>query len=90
MMRFTFALALLRNNAPALLCAAIATVGLWLWSRVEERDLPALDADYAEYRRRVPAFFVPRPVRFWRYLLTGKDTRQGQEPVPATKIDSPF
>jgi len=71
MMRAVFALALLRNNWSAFLCAACSAAGLWLWARAEERDLEQQDAAYAAYRRRVPAFFAMRPVRFWRFLATG-------------------
>jgi len=72
-MRFTFALALLRNNFLALVCAALLAMGLWVWASVEERDLQKRDPGYATYRASVPAFFVRRPRRFWRFLLTGKN-----------------
>ncbi|HXQ24522.1 MAG TPA: methyltransferase [Candidatus Acidoferrales bacterium] len=75
--RFAIALALLRNNAPALLCAAVVAVGLAVWGRIEERELEQKDAGYATYRRRTPAFFVLRPLRFWRFLLTGEAPVQG-------------
>ncbi len=71
--RLTFALALLRNNVPAVVCAGLVAVGLWFWGSMEERDLEHRDAAYAGYRRRVPAFFVSHPMRFWRFLLTGKE-----------------
>ena len=70
-MRFTIALALVRNNSPAFLCAALLVAGLWVLGSAEERDLVQRDAEYAHYRKRVPAFFAIRPVRFWRYLLIG-------------------
>src|SRR5207244_4050514 len=57
-MRLTIALALLRNNLPALLCAALLVAGLWIWEMIEERDLQQKDANYSMYRRSVPAFFV--------------------------------
>lgn len=76
-MRFTFALALLRNNFLALVCAALLAVGLWVWASVEERDLQKRDPGYATYRASVPAFFVRRPGRFWRFLLTGKNMESG-------------
>jgi protein-S-isoprenylcysteine O-methyltransferase Ste14 len=72
--RWSFALALVRNNAGALACAGLTAVGLWLWSRVEERELVERDASYESYRRRVPALAVIWPVplvRFWRFLATG-------------------
>jgi protein-S-isoprenylcysteine O-methyltransferase Ste14 len=72
-MRFAFGLAALRNNSLALLCAAITAMGLWLWARMEERDLEEFEPSYAEYRKSVPAFFVARPARFWSFLLTGRD-----------------
>jgi len=30
------------------------------------------DPQYLNYRRQVPAFFVTRPLQFWRFLLTGR------------------
>jgi len=72
--RWSFALALVRNNLPALMCAGLTALGLWLWSRVEERELIERDASYENYRRRVPAMAVIWPVplvRFWRFLVTG-------------------
>jgi len=74
-LRWSFALALVRNNLPALLCAGLSAAGFWLWSRVEERELVERDAGYQEYRRRVPASFLIRPLhlgRFWRFLVTGR------------------
>ncbi len=71
--RMTFALALLRNNVSAVLCAALVAAGLRFWGSIEERDLEHRDAAYEGYRRRVPAFFVSDPIRFWRFLLTGKE-----------------
>jgi protein-S-isoprenylcysteine O-methyltransferase Ste14 len=70
-MRFAFALAALRNNGPAFLCAALVAAGLWLWSRQEEEALREVEPSYGEYRERVPAFFVPQALRFWRFLVTG-------------------
>lgn len=71
-MRWAFALALLRNNTSALLCAAIVSVGVGVWGRIEEGELARKDPTYATYRRRTPGFFVLRPLRFWRFLLTGE------------------
>lgn len=74
-MRLTFGLALLRNNAVALLCSGLIAAGFWLWTKAEERDLITQHADYEDYHRLVPAFFVTRPVwlvRFWRFLVTGQ------------------
>jgi len=70
--RFAVGVALLRNNLHAVLCAAFIAAALWLWAGIEERELERVDPRYADYRRRVPAFFVLPPVGFWRYLLTGK------------------
>jgi protein-S-isoprenylcysteine O-methyltransferase Ste14 len=72
-MRFATAFALVRNNAPALWCAALVVAGLVVWARIEEGELDRKDASYAAYRRRTPAFFVVRPLGFWRFLLTGAD-----------------
>jgi protein-S-isoprenylcysteine O-methyltransferase Ste14 len=71
-MRFSLALGLIRNNRPAVLCVILFTTALWCWAGVEERDLAERDTSYASYRKRVPAFFVVRPWRFWWFLLTGK------------------
>lgn len=76
--RFTFALALLRNNWSAALCAAIASLAIRCLGTVEERDLMRRDDRYTSYQRRVPAFFVGRhPRRFWQFLLTGDETEAG-------------
>jgi protein-S-isoprenylcysteine O-methyltransferase Ste14 len=80
-MRFTVALALLRNTLPAVLCAALLVTGLVIWGTIEERDLRQKDADYAAYRRRVSAFFVIPPLPFWRFLLTGR-TQTIESPSP--------
>lgn len=69
--RFALGLALVRNNVPALLCALLVAMGVWLLGAAEERDLRERDPQYAAYRAAVPAFFATHPVRFWRYLLTG-------------------
>lgn len=82
-MRLALALALVRNNAPALLCAALVAVGLGVWGRIEEGELERKDASYATYRRRTPAFFVVRPVQFWRFLLTGEG--QSSDEPPSTR-----
>ena len=76
-MRFAFGLAALRNNALALACAGLTALGLWLWARMEERDLEEREPSYAEYQRRVPAFFVAHPLRLWRFLATGRDRPLG-------------
>ena len=72
-MRCTIGLALIRNNASALLCAALIAAALAVLAHLEERDLQRNDPAYAMYRRRVPAFFHLSPLRFWRCLLAGQD-----------------
>jgi len=72
-MRFALALSLVRNNLPALSCAVLVAVGVAVWGRIEEGELKRKDTDYAMYCQRTPAFFVVRPVRFWRFLLTGEE-----------------
>jgi protein-S-isoprenylcysteine O-methyltransferase Ste14 len=72
-MRTAIALALLRNNLPALLCAVLVAGGVGIWGTIEESELAAKDSGYAAYRQRTAAFFVVRPARFWRFLLTGAE-----------------
>ncbi len=69
--RFALGLALVRNSLPALVCAVLVGIGLWVLGSAEERELALRDSGYAAYRRAVPAFFSRHPVRFWRYLVTG-------------------
>lgn len=64
--------ALVRNNRPALLCATLVGIGVWVLGTVEEHELTQRDPEYGAYRRTVPAFFARHPVRFWRYLLTAR------------------
>ena len=71
--RFVFGEALIRNNLSAVLCAGVGAIGIWLLAREEERDLERYQAGYVAYRRGVPAFFVARPMRFWRFLIAGRD-----------------
>ncbi len=71
--RFVFGEALIRNNLPAVMCAGVGAAGIWLLARAEERDLERREAGYASYRRQVPAFFVTPPLRFWRFLIAGRD-----------------
>ena len=70
--RTVLGFALLRNNLPALLCAALLVPGIWLLGRTEERDLMQSHPGYGAYRARVPPWFSTRPIRFWRFLLTGR------------------
>lgn len=70
----SFGLSLIHANWYALLVALIMPLFFSGWIRlVEERELIERFPEYAEYRKRVPAF-VPRP-RDWgilvRYLLVG-------------------
>jgi protein-S-isoprenylcysteine O-methyltransferase Ste14 len=73
--RIALGLALLNGTWFALTCALIFMLGLWGWVRlVEEKELlERFGPSYAEYRRRVPAFW-PRPRdlgRFFKFLITG-------------------
>lgn len=52
--------ALLANYPAAYLAAALWVPGVWIITRLEERELVArFGQDYVDYRRKVPAF-VPR------------------------------
>lgn len=73
--RIALGLALLNATWFALILAAIFMLGLWGWVRlVEEKELiERFGPSYADYRRRVPAFW-PRPRdlgRFYKFLLAG-------------------
>lgn len=65
-------IALLTGTWPGLLCAVIFTAKLFLWSKVEEKELIGrFGVDYQLYRQKVPAFW-PRWSRigsFWKELL---------------------
>ncbi len=67
-------LALIHANWYALLVAVLLPLFFLGWVRlVEEPELLRRFPDYAEYRRRVPAFF-PKPgnlLGLWRLLLVG-------------------
>jgi len=67
-------LALISNNATALGCAATFIGKTLIWTRWEENELSErFGVEYADYRRRVPAFF-PRLRAwpdFWRVLIKG-------------------
>jgi protein-S-isoprenylcysteine O-methyltransferase Ste14 len=73
-LRLAIGLALLSANWYSLLVAALMPLGLTGWIRlVEEKELLERFPDYAEYRKRVPAFW-PRPsglVKFFRFLIAG-------------------
>ncbi len=70
-----FGLALIHASWYALLVAVLLPIFFWGWVRlVEEKDLLERFPDYAEYRKRVPAF-GPTPAnlfKFWRMLVVGK------------------
>lgn len=70
-----FGLALIHANWYALLAALLLPIFFAGWIRlVEERDLLERFPDYAEYRKRVPAF-GPRMAKlptFWRVMVVGK------------------
>jgi protein-S-isoprenylcysteine O-methyltransferase Ste14 len=73
--RIALGLALLNGNWLALTCAVTFMLGLWGWVHVvEEKELlERFGPSYAEYRRRVPAFW-PRLRdlgHFFKFLLTG-------------------
>jgi protein-S-isoprenylcysteine O-methyltransferase Ste14 len=73
-LRIGVGLALLNGNWYALVVALIWPIFLTGWIRlVEEKELLERFPDYAEYRKRVPAFW-PRPrnlFRFFQFLFTG-------------------
>jgi protein-S-isoprenylcysteine O-methyltransferase Ste14 len=73
--RFVFALALIRNNLPAVLCAGFGAAGIWLLARAEEGELERAEPAYASYRRGVDGFFASHPLRFWSFLFTGREPR---------------
>jgi protein-S-isoprenylcysteine O-methyltransferase Ste14 len=69
-----FGLALIHGNWYALLVALILPIFFAGWIRlVEEKELIERTPDYADYRKRVPAFW-PRLIelpRFFRFLIKG-------------------
>jgi protein-S-isoprenylcysteine O-methyltransferase Ste14 len=74
--RIAFGLALLNGNWFALADALIFALGLWAWVRlVEEKELiERFGPAYAEYRRRVPAFWPRRRdlKMFFEFLMVGR------------------
>lgn len=69
-----FGLALIHANWYALLVAVLLPLFYAGWIRlIEEPELLTRHPEYAEYRRRVPAFSpaLTNIGRFWRYLFTG-------------------
>lgn len=72
-LRVIVGLCLLNGNWSALVFAMLAPLGMTGWVRlVEERELLQRFPDYAGYRKRVPAFWTWRVVRFWQFVLSGK------------------
>lgn len=73
-LRVGIGLGLLNGNWYALLIAVLMPLGLTGWIRlVEEKELLERFPDYAEYRKRVPAFW-PKPrdlIKFFRFLIAG-------------------
>ncbi len=74
-----FGLALIHSNWYALLVALLLPLFFAGWTRLfEEPDLSERFPEYAEYRKRVPAF-APAPSslgKLWRLMLTGKCKRR--------------
>ncbi len=68
-----FGLAFIHASWYALLVAILIPLFVYGWVRlVEERELMQRFPDYADYRRRVPAFLPLTPaneIRLWRVLL---------------------
>jgi protein-S-isoprenylcysteine O-methyltransferase Ste14 len=74
-MRIGLGLALLNTSIYALVFMPFLPLGLYGFVHlVEEKELLARFPDYAEYRKRVPAFWTkPKDIgRFWKFLLTGE------------------
>ncbi len=71
-----FGLALLNGNWSALACALIFSLGLWGWVHlVEEKELIGrFGPAYADYRKRVPAFWprLPDLKGFLEFLILGR------------------
>ncbi len=75
-MRVGLALGLWRGTAGSIIFGLLVPVGLWCWiTFVEEPELlERFGEGYADYRKRVPAFF-PRPrhwIAFWKFLISGQ------------------
>jgi len=73
-LRIGIGLGLLNANWYSLIIAALLPLGLTGWIRlVEEKELLERFPNYAEYRKRVPAFW-PKPrdlVKFFRFVILG-------------------
>lgn len=74
-LRISIGLACLNQGIYALTFVLLLLLGIFGWLRlVEEKELIERIPDYAEYRKKTPAFF-PYPNRiidFFKFLLTGK------------------
>lgn len=74
--RIAWGLALVHATWFALTLALIFAIGMWGWVRlVEEKELLArFDGAYADYRRRVPAFWprIADTGEFFRFLIAGR------------------
>jgi protein-S-isoprenylcysteine O-methyltransferase Ste14 len=73
-MRVGLGLALLNSGIFALSFMPFLPLGFFGWIRlVEEKDLIERFSDYAEYRKRTPAFWVkPQDIgKFFKFLITG-------------------
>ena len=72
-LRVMIGLCLLNGNWPALFFALFVPVGFTGWIRlVEEKELLDRFPGYAEYRRKIPAFWTWQAGKFWRFLLSGR------------------
>lgn len=75
MTHMALGVALLSGKLSGLFCFPVFALKIWLWSKVEEKELTQrFGESYADYRKRVPAFF-PRLRRQPEYLrlLFGRD-----------------
>lgn len=53
-------IAVLSGTLPGLLCALVFVTKLWIWSKIEEKELvEKFGESYLEYRKKVPAF-IPK------------------------------
>lgn len=74
-LRLSIGLALLNRGIYPLTFIVLLPLIVFGWVRlVEEKELLKRIPVYAEYRKRVPAFFPPpnRIIDFFKYLITGK------------------
>lgn len=58
MSHIALGIALLSGTFPGLLCSLIFVLKLWLWSKLEEKELiERFGESYRNYQKKVPAFF---------------------------------